>query len=110
MLAQLLRAGVGERPHVGLRSESQAAGRARLDAGGLEALPHAVRTQRALVDLLRGAVELRDVERAARDAVLAADAVLLLEVDDPVRVLNDRAVGGTRAQTPRIFAVHALVF
>ena len=41
--------------------------------------------------------------------VLAADAVLLLEVDDAVRVLHDRAVGRTGAQAAGVRAVHALV-
>ena len=54
-------------------------------------------------------VELRDVERAARDAVLTADAVLLVEVDDAVRVLDDGAVGRARAEAARVLAVHALV-
>src|SRR5262249_7480160 len=103
------RARVREGTHVRLRAEAQAARRTRLDARGLEALPHAIRAQRALVDLLRRAVELRNVERAARHAVLAADAVLLLAVDDAGRVLDDGAVRRTGAQAPGILAVHALV-
>src|SRR5690606_4739555 len=69
----------------------------------------AVRAQRALVRL---AVELRDprnVERAAGDAVAAADAVLAIEVDDAVRVLHDRPGRRARLQAPRILAVHAAV-
>src|SRR5262245_13078621 len=110
MLAKLRGARLGEAEHVGLRPELQAPGRTRLDARRLEPLPDAIRAQRALVDLLRAAVELRDVERTAGDAVLTADAVLLLEVDDAVRVLDDRAVGRARAQAAGILAVHALVF
>src|SRR5262249_11401041 len=52
---------------------------------------------------------LRNVERAARYAVLTPDAVLLLKIDDAVRVLDDGAVGRARAQAPRVLAVHALV-
>src|SRR5476651_762416 len=102
MLAQLRRTRVGDRPHVGFRAELQAPCRARLDARRLEPLPDAVRAERALVDLLRVAVELRDVERTSRHAVLAPDAVLLLEVDDAVRVLDDGAVGRARAEAPGI--------
>src|SRR2546422_7942196 len=109
MFAKLLRASVGERAHVALGPELQAAGRTRLDARRPDPLPAAVRAQRALITLLRRAVELRNIERAAGHAVLTADAVLLLKVDDAVRVLDDGAVGGTRAQTSRILAVHALV-
>src|SRR5436189_3250 len=86
-------------PAATLGPELQASGGTRLDAGGLEPLSDAVRAQRALVDLLRGRVESRDIERAPRHAVLAADAVLLLEVDDPVRVLHDCAVGRAGAKT-----------
>src|ERR1044071_7074870 len=109
MLPQLLRALFRQRPHVGLRSELQAAGGARLDAGGLQPLPHSIRAERALVDLLRQRVEFRNVERTARHAVLAADAVLLLEVDDAVGVLDDGAVGRAGAEAARILAVHALI-
>src|SRR5205814_4570440 len=100
---------VSQRAHVGLGPKFQTPRRTGFDARRLEPLSDAIRTERALVDLLRGAVELRDVERAPRHAVLAADAVLLLEVDDAVRVLNDGAVGGARAQAAGILAVHALV-
>src|SRR5262249_41414316 len=39
----------------------------------------------------------------------AADAVFLLEIDDAVLVLDDRAVGGAGCETARIGAVHALI-
>src|SRR5207247_1471079 len=104
-----LRSLVGERTHVALRPELQTAGRTRFDARRFEPLPDAIRAERALVDFLGRAVELRDVERTPRDAVLAADAVLLLEVDDAVRVLDDGAVGRACAQAAGILAVHALV-
>src|SRR5437763_12620692 len=109
MIPQLLRTRVRERAHVALRPELQTAGGTRFDARGLESLTDAVRTQGALVDLLRRAVELRDVEGTARDAVLAPDAVFLLKIDDAIGVLNDRAVRRTCAQAPGILAVHALV-
>src|SRR5437870_9784693 len=109
MIPQLLRARVRDRAHVALRAELQTAGGTRFDARGLESLTDAVRTQGALVDLLRRAVERRDVEGTARDAVLAPDAVLLLKIDDAIGVLNDRAVRRTCAQAPGILAVHALV-
>src|ERR1051325_4806248 len=70
----------------------------------------AVGAERALVDLLRPLVKFRDVEGAARDAVAAADAVLLLEVHDAVRVLNNRAVGRAGDEAAGLGAVHALGF
>ena len=54
-------------------------------------------------------IELGNVERAAGDAISAADAVLLLEIDDAVGVLHDGAVGGAGAQAAGIGAVHALI-
>src|SRR5256884_5478103 len=50
------------------------------------------------------------VEWAAGNAVTAADAVGLLEVHDAVGVLDDGPIGGTRRETTRGGAVHALVF
>ncbi len=70
---------------------------------------YTVRTQSAFVDFFRRGVELGNIERATRDAELASDAVLLLEIDDPVRILHDGAVGRTRAQASGIGAVHALM-
>src|SRR5207237_1045943 len=109
MLPQLPRACLGEAAHVRLGAKFQTAGRAGFDARRFQTLADAVGAERALVDLLRLAVEFWNVERAARYAVLAADAVLLLEIDDAVRVLDDGAVGGTRTQASGVFAVHALV-
>src|SRR5579885_1989868 len=109
VLAQLLGALFGDEFHVVFRAELQAACWAGLDAGRLQALPHAVGTERALVDLLGRFVEARNVERAAGDAELAADAVLLLEVDDAVGVLHDGSVGGAGMQAAGVGAVHALV-
>src|SRR5262249_30701375 len=54
-------------------------------------------------------VELRNVERTARYAILASDAVVLLEIHDAVLILHDRVLGRARRQTPGIGAVHALV-
>ena len=95
---ELLHPLTAEGHHVLLHPEVEAPGRAGLDAGRLEPLADAVGAQRALVDLLGQRVELRDGERASRHAVLAADAILLLEVDDAVRVLDERARRGARAQ------------
>src|SRR5689334_20050002 len=95
--------------HVVLCAEVQTAGRTGLDACRFETLPHTVRAQRALVNLLRLRIELRNIERATGNAVLAADAVILLEIDNAIGVLYDGAVGGTRTQATWIGAVHALV-
>src|SRR3954469_16249655 len=109
MLTQLRRAFLRQGEHVDLGAELEAAGRARLDARGLQTLPDAVRTQRALVDFLGRGIEFRNIERASGYTVLTADAVFLVEVDDPVGVLDDRPLRGTGAEAARILAVHALV-
>src|SRR5436190_2186353 len=109
VVTKLPGASISQRPQIRLRAELEAACRTRLDARRLEPLSDAIGAERALVHLLRQAVELRDVERTTRDAVLAPDAVLLLEIDDAIGVLDDGAVGGTGAKAARIFAVHALI-
>jgi hypothetical protein len=65
------------------------AGRAGLHAGRLLADGDAVYAQRTFVDAVVFRVQARHVERTAGDAVAAADALLGLEVDDAVGILND---------------------
>ena len=100
---------VGQLLHVFFAAEMQAARGTRLDARRLQPRAHAVRTQRALVNLLRLRIELRNIERAARHAILAADAVILLKIDDAVGVLHNGAVGRTGAQAAGIGAMQAAV-
>src|SRR5262249_39499143 len=50
-----------------------------------------------------------DVERTSLHTIAAADAVLLVEVDDAVRVLHDGTRRRTGFETARIGAVHAAV-
>src|SRR5918998_934819 len=68
-------------------------------------VPNRIDAHRALVNLLRLAIEARDVKRAAADTVLTADALFLIEVDDAVLVLDDRARRGACKQAARILAV-----
>src|SRR5713101_7501205 len=107
---QLGDSSLGLSEHLLPRPEGDGIGRAGLYARRLESRADAVRAQRALVDLPRRRADPGDVERAARHTELAADAVLLHEVDDAVGVLHDRPGRRTGLQTPRVFAVHALVF
>src|SRR5262249_52735662 len=109
MLAQLAGACLGEYRHVFLAAEVKAAGGAGFDAGGVEALGGAVGAQGGLVHLLRGGVELGNVEGTAGDAVLAADAVFLLKIDDAVLVLDNGSVSGAGDEAAGFGAVHALV-
>src|SRR5579864_6531214 len=109
ILAQLLGSLLGDVRHVVFRAELQAARGAGFDAGRLQALTDAIGAERALVDFLRGRIEFRNIEGASGNAEFAADAILLLEIDDAVGVLHDGAVGGTGAQASGIGAVHALV-
>ena len=54
-------------------------------------------------------IQFRNIERTAGDAVAASNAVVRIEIHDPVRMLHDRA--GRRAcfQASRIHAMHALI-
>src|SRR5271167_3791680 len=80
-----------------------------LDAGGLESDGDPVGAQRAFVGLFVLLGNARNVERAAGHAVAAADAVLLLKVDDAVRVLHDGARRWAGFETTGVLAVHAAV-
>src|ERR1700719_1341770 len=95
--------------HVFLGTEHERTRGTGLDAGRFEADRNAVRAQGALVGLVIALRDARDVERAAGDAVPAADAVLFGKVPDTVRVLRDRAGRRARFQAPRVDAVHAAV-
>src|SRR5712671_566540 len=95
--------------HVLLGAEYERAGRARLDASRLEAHGDAIGAQRALVGLVILLGDPRYVERAPRDAIAAADAILLVEIHDAVGVLDDRAGRRAGLQTPWIGAVHAAI-
>src|ERR1700744_4322877 len=88
----------------------QAASRTRLDARRFQSRAHTIHAQRALEYFSRPRAELRNIKRATRHAVSAADAMLLLEIDDPVHILNDRAIRRTRRQATGILAMHALIF
>src|ERR1700730_10731160 len=110
MLLQLLCAGIGQLAHVVLGAEVQAPGGARLDAGGLQAFANAVSAQSAFINALVFFVEFGNVEGAASNAVAAADAFILLKIDNAVGVLHDRAVGWTGFQTAGLGAMHALIF
>src|SRR5206468_4028960 len=92
----------GPRCHVRLRSEQDRPGGTRLDAGRFAPDRDAVRTQGALVRLMIDLADARNVERAAGEAIAAADAVLADEVDDAVGVLNDRARRRARFQAARV--------
>src|SRR5690606_37405664 len=86
---------VGDAPggmllHVLLAAEDDRPGGAGLHAGRLQPDRHAVGAERALVGLLVLFGDARNVERAAGDAVAAADAVVLVEVDDAVGVYQYR--------------------
>src|SRR5229473_1735269 len=78
--------------HIVLAAEVQATGGARLDARRFQALAHAISAERALENAIGLRVHLRNVERAAGDAVAAADAVGLLKIDDAIGVLHDGPV------------------
>src|SRR5690606_14115844 len=95
--------------HVFLAAEADRASRAGFHTSRLLADRYAVGAQGALVGLVVLLADTRYIERAAGDAIAAADAVLGLEVDDAVGVLHDGA--GLRAglEAARVGAVHAAV-
>src|SRR5690606_32412737 len=100
---------VGVLDHVFLGAEYDGAGRTGLDACGFLADRDAVGAQGALVSLVVLVGKTRNVEGTAGDAVAAADAVLFVEIDDPVVVLDDGAGCRAGLQAARILAVHAAV-
>src|SRR5947209_11736740 len=110
MIAKLPGAAFGDADHVIFGAKMQASSRTRLDARGLQPFTHAIGAERALKHLLSSGIEFRNIERTSTDAVAAANAVLLLKIDDAIRVLDDGAVCRASAQTSRIGAVHALMF
>src|SRR4051812_1824107 len=89
VVAQLRGARFGKRLHLVLGSEMQASGRAGFDAGRLKPCADAIRAERTFVHLLRHRIEAGNIERTSRNTILAADAVLLLKIDDAVGVLNN---------------------
>ena len=100
---------IGDLEHRVLRAELQAARGAGLDARGLKTHRHAIDAHRALVHALGLRVELGNVEGASGHAVPAADALVLLKVDNAVGVLHDGPGRGARGEAPGLGAVHALV-
>ena len=66
--------------------------------------------KRTLVNFFRFGIELRNIKRATGDAVLAADAMVLMKIDDAIGVLHDGSVGGAGAQAAWIGAMQAAVF
>src|SRR5207244_1019219 len=109
MLAKLLGALAGKVQHVILAAEVQTARRAGLDARGLQPFANAIRAKSALENAMRLRVHFRNVKGAPGDAVAAADAIGLLEINDAVGVLHDGTVRGTRRQASGLRAMHALV-
>ncbi len=100
---------IGPVLHLVLGAEHDGLGRAGLLAGRAQPDRDAVGAQRALVGLVVGLRHARDVEGAALDAVAAADAVLVHEIDDAVRVLHDGARRRAGLQATRILAMHAAI-
>jgi hypothetical protein len=99
----------GDELHVFLAAKLQAASRTGLDAGGFQALADAIGAESALVNFFRHRVEAGDIEGTARDTILAADTVFLVEVDDAVGIFDDSAISWAGGEAARIGAVHALI-
>ena len=106
---QIRDAGLGVVLHGLLGPEDDGTRGAGLDACRLQTHRHPVGTHRALVGLVVLLGDARDVERAAGDAVAAADALLLVEVHDAVGVLNDGTRRRAGLQAARLCTVHAAV-
>src|SRR5216683_992365 len=95
--------------HVVFAAEVQTPSRASFDTGWLQPFAHSVRAKGAFEDALGLRVELGNVERATGQAIAAADAFILLKIDDSVGVLDDRAISRACGKASRLGAVHALV-
>src|SRR5260370_37846267 len=100
VLAKLFRAAFSKELHIVFAAEMQAACGTRLDARRFEPLAHAIRAECAFEYAIGFGVHLRDVERASRDAIAAADAIGLLEINDAIGVLHDGAADGPRCEPP----------
>ncbi len=87
---QLIDPLLGNLQHLLLGAKVNGPGRTGLHAGWLLTNADAIHAQRAFVDPVVLFIETRHVERTARDAVSATDAVILLEIDDAIGVLNNR--------------------
>ena len=107
---QLFDAVICNLEHRLLGAELQATRGTCLDTRRLQSYCDAIHAHRALVDAARLLGELRHVERASGHAVPAADALVLLKVDDAVGVLDDGAGRRAGDEATRLGAVHALVF
>ncbi|MCY1353840.1 hypothetical protein D9M69_401940 [compost metagenome] len=95
--------------HVVLGAEHDGTGRAGFHAGRLQPYRHPVRAQGAFVGLV---ILLRDpwnVERTPGDAIAATDAMILIEIDDAIGVLDDRPRAGACRQATGLCAVHAAI-
>ena len=102
--AKLIRSRLRQFLHFRLCPEMQAPCWARLNASRLQPHRHAVVAQRAFENFARRRAELRNIERAARHAIAATDAVRFLEIHNPVGVLDDGCFRRTSRQAARIFA------
>src|SRR5215831_4514378 len=100
---------VGPTLHLLLRAEYDRLGRARLLTRRSLADRDPVGAERALVGLVIDLGDARNVERASLHAVTAANAVLVNEVHDTIRILHDRAGRRAGLQAARVSAVHAAV-
>ena len=109
MFAKLRRALLAKLLHIVFRSEVQTSRRTRFDASRFKPGADPVRTQSALMNLLRFRIKLRNIERAAGHAVLAADAIVLVKVDDAICILHDGAVSRTGAKTSRVGTMQAAI-
>ncbi len=100
---------LGHLQHLFLRTEVDRAGRTGFHAGRFLADADPIHAQGAFIDPVILFIEARDVKRTPRNAVAAADAVFLLEIDDAVGVLNNRPGGWAGLQAARLCAVHTAI-
>src|SRR6202041_1554572 len=108
--AKLLGARFGQLFHFRFGAEVQAARGTRFDAGGFQTHRHTIVAQRAFENFARRGTEFWNVERAAGDAVAAANAVRFLKIHDAIGILHDGSIPGATPEPPWIFASHALIF
>src|SRR5262249_22929710 len=95
--------------HVCLRAEHDGPRRTGLHTGRFQSYADPVGAERALVGLVIGLADARDVERTALHAIAATDTILADEVDDAVGILDDRTGRRAGLQAARILAMHAAI-
>src|SRR5699024_7134256 len=107
---QILNALLSVEFHVLFGTKSNGASRTGLNTGGLLADSYTVRTQGAFVHLVVLFGHTRNIKRTTGNTVAAANAVVLIEIHNPVSVLHDGPGCRAGLQATWFHTVHTAIF